>query len=463
MKQIKKILVANRGEVAVRIIRAIREMDLKSAVVYSDADRDSLAVQLADEAYYIGPSPARDSYLKIKNIIEAAHLAGVDAVHPGYGFLAENPVFAEAVRSNGFIFIGPSTEAIKTMGCKLLSRSIMERAGVPVVPGAMAAIKDREDMFATARHIGYPLLLKSSGGGGGKGMRKVDSEKELARAYELARNESFSSFGTNTIYMEKYIKNPHHIEVQILADMLGTTVSLGERECSVQRRYQKLLEESPSPFLDHETRSRLAKIAIMAAKTVHYVNAGTVEFIVDENRNCYFLEMNTRLQVEHAVTEMVTGIDIVKEQIRIARGEPLSFTQDHVLSQGTAIECRIYAEDPDNNFMPSPGTVVCYHAPGGSGVRSDSGVFAGSDISFHYDPLISKLVTWGRTRDEGISRMKRALLEYKIEGVKTNIAYFSKILENGEFLSGNYTTSLVENMRLESAAAAAIPAYAQGD
>ncbi|MCX5901633.1 MAG: ATP-grasp domain-containing protein, partial [Proteobacteria bacterium] len=283
MRQIKKILVANRGEVAVRIIKAIREMDLKSAVVYSDADRDSLAVQLADEAYYIGPSPARDSYLKIKNIIQAAKTAGADAIHPGYGFLAENAVFAEAVRSNNIIFIGPSTEAIKTMGCKLLSRSIMERAGVPVVPGAMAAIKDREDMFATARHIGYPLLLKASGGGGGRGMRRVNNEQELAHAYELARNESFSSFGTNTIYMEKYIQNPHHIEVQILADMLGTTVSLGERECSVQRRYQKLLEESPSPFLDHETRSRLAKIAIMAAKTVHYVNAGTVEFIVDEN------------------------------------------------------------------------------------------------------------------------------------------------------------------------------------
>jgi len=452
MRQIKKILVANRGEVAVRIIKAIKEMNLTAAIVYSDADRDSLAVRLADEAYYIGPSPARDSYLKIKNIIQAAKTAGADAIHPGYGFLAENAVFAEAVRSNNIIFIGPSTEAIRTMGCKLLSRTIMERAGVPVVPGAMAAIKDREDMFATARHIGYPLLLKASGGGGGKGMRRVNNEQELAQAYELARTESFSSFGTTTIYMEKYIENPHHIEVQILADMVGTTVSLGERECSVQRRYQKLLEESPSPFLDHETRSRLAKIAIMAAKTVHYVNAGTVEFIVDENRNCYFLEMNTRLQVEHAITEMVTGVDIVKEQIRIARGEPLSFTQDHIQSQGTAIECRIYAEDPDNNFMPSPGTLLEYREPEGSGIRSDSGVCAGDDVSFHYDPLISKVATWGRTRDEGISRMKKALAEFRIEGIKTNIAYFLKVLENGEFLSGNYTTSLVERIGSQAAA-----------
>jgi acetyl-CoA carboxylase biotin carboxylase subunit len=352
MKQIKKILVANRGEIAVRIIRAIREMNLQSIAVYSDADRDSLAVRLADEALCIGPAPARDSYLKIKNILQAAREAGADAIHPGYGFLSENAKFAEEVRRNNFVYIGPPTEAIRTMGCKLMSRALMERAGIPVVPGAMAAIKNREDMFATARHIGYPILLKASGGGGGRGMRKVHSEHELAQAYDLARAESFSSFGTNTIYMEKFIANPHHIEVQILADLVGNTVSLGERECSVQRRYQKLLEETPSPFLDDATRARLSKIAIMAAKTVHYTNAGTVEFIVDENRNCYFLEMNTRLQVEHAITEMVTGVDIVKEQIRIARGEPLGFTQDHVQPKGAAIECRIYAEDPDNNFMP---------------------------------------------------------------------------------------------------------------
>ncbi len=450
MRAIKKILVANRGEIAVRIIRAIREMNLQSVVVYSDADRDSLAVKMADEACYIGPSPARDSYLKIKKILEAAVQSGADAIHPGYGFLAENAIFAEAVRSNAMVFIGPPTEAIKTMGCKLLSRSIMENAGIPVVPGAMAGIKNRDDMFATARHIGYPLILKASGGGGGRGMRKVDNETDLAAAYDLARAESFSSFGTNTIYMEKFIKNPHHIEVQIIADMLGNTVSLGERECSVQRRYQKILEETPSPFLDQETRARLSKIAIMAAKTVHYVNSGSVEFIVDEDRNCYFLEMNTRLQVEHAITEMVTGIDIVTEQICIARGEPLSFTQDDIQPQGSSIECRIYAEDPDNNFMPCPGTVGSYHAPGGSGVRADSGVSAGADISFHYDPLISKVVTWGRSREEGISRMKRALSEYRIDGIQTNIAYFLKVLENRDFISGNYTTALVDNMRISA-------------
>ncbi len=449
MKKIKKILIANRGEIAVRIIRAIREMELSPVVVYSDADKLSLHVRLADEAYYIGKSPSSQSYLVGERIIDTAIKAGVDAIHPGYGFLAENAEFAKKVEEAGIIFIGPEPDAIIKMGSKTRSREIMKAAGVPIVPGTIEAIKKIEDLHEVASEIGFPILLKASAGGGGKGMRKVEEIGELQQAFERATSEATSSFGDPAVYIEKYIEEPHHIEIQILADNSGNTIYLGERECSVQRRYQKIIEETPSPFITDKIRKEMGDIAVKAAKAVNYRNAGTVEFIVDKNQNFYFLEMNTRLQVEHPITEMVTGIDLVKEQIKIASGEDLSFTQGDIDPRGSSIECRIYAEDPFNNFAPSPGKIIEYVSPaGGIGVRDDSGVYEGFEVPIFYDPLISKLVTWGRNRQEAINRMKRALYEYRIAGIKTSIPYFLQIFENEEFLSGNYTTSLIE--RVES-------------
>jgi len=449
MKKIKKVLIANRGEIAVRIIRAIREMDLSPVVVYSDADKLSLPVRLADEAYHIGESPSTLSYLKSERIIETAVNCGAEAIHPGYGFLAENAGFAEEVEKAGIIFIGPEPDAIIKMGSKTRSRAIMQSAGVPVVPGTIEPVSDIAKLKKVAGEIGFPLLLKASAGGGGKGMRKVDSPEDLEKAYERARSEAVSSFGDPDVYMEKYIEEPHHIEIQILADNFGNTIYLGERECSVQRRYQKIIEETPSPFINDEVRKKMGDIAVKAAKAVNYRNAGTVEFIVDKDMGFYFLEMNTRLQVEHPITEMVTGIDLVKEQIKIAAGEKIGFSQEDVDPRGSSIECRIYAEDPFNNFSPSPGKIIEYVSPaGGIGVRDDSGVYEGFEVPIYYDPLISKLVTWGRNRAEAINRMKRALFEYRIAGIKTSIPYFLQILENEEFLSGNYTTSLIE--RIES-------------
>lgn len=449
MMKIKKILIANRGEIAVRIIRAIREMELSPIIVYSDADELSLAVKLADEAYYIGESPSSKSYLLMDKIIEVAKKSKADAIHPGYGFLAENAEFAKKVETEGIIFIGPSPEAITQMGSKTISRDIMKRAGIPVVPGTVEPIKDFDVLENIANEMGYPVLLKASAGGGGKGMRKVLKKDELKKSFKLSSSEALSSFGDSSVYLEKYIEEPHHIEIQILADKLGNTVHLGERECSVQRRYQKIIEETPSPFINDQTRQKMGEIAIKAAKAVNYINAGTVEFIVDKDFNFYFLEMNTRLQVEHPITEMVTGIDLVKEQIRIAEGKKLSFTQDDIIPRGSSIECRIYAEDPFNNFAPSPGRIIEYVPPaGGIGIRDDSGVYEGYEVPVHYDPLISKLVTWGRDRTEAINRMKRALFEYRIAGIKTSIPYFLQIFENEEFLSGNYTTNLIE--RIES-------------
>ncbi len=449
MKKIKKILIANRGEIAVRIIRAIREMELSPVVVYSDADKLSLHVRLADEAYYIGESPSSQSYLLGDRIIETAKKAGADAIHPGYGFLAENAEFAKMVKKAGIIFIGPEPDAIIQMGSKTRSREIMKAAGVPIVPGTTEPINKIEDLKKIASEIGFPVLLKASAGGGGKGMRKVEKVEELEKSYERATSEATSSFGDPDVYIEKYIEEPHHIEIQILADNSGNTIYLGERECSVQRRYQKIIEETPSPFITDKIRKEMGDIAVKAAKAVNYRNAGTVEFIVDKNQNFYFLEMNTRLQVEHPITEMVTGIDLVKEQIKIASGEDLSFKQDDIKPRGSSIECRIYAEDPFNNFSPSPGKIIEYVSPaGGIGVRDDSGVYEGFEVPIFYDPLISKLVTWGRDREEAINRMKRALFEYRIAGIKTSIPYFLQIFENKEFLSGNYTTSLIE--RIES-------------
>jgi len=449
MKKIKKILIANRGEIAVRIIRAIREMELSPIVVYSDADELSLAVKLSDEAYYIGKSPSSESYLVMDKIIEVAKKSKADAIHPGYGFLAENAEFARRVEKEGIIFIGPSPEAIINMGSKTLSRDIMKKAGIPVVPGTVDPITDIEDLKKTATEIGYPVLLKASAGGGGKGMRKVYKEEELEKSFRLSSSEALSSFGDAAVYVEKFIEEPHHVEIQVLADKHGNTVHLGERECSVQRRYQKIIEETPSPFINDETRNKMGEIAVKAARAVNYSNAGTVEFIVDKNFNFYFLEMNTRLQVEHPITEMVTGIDLVKEQILIAEGQKLSFKQEDIQPRGSSIECRIYAENPFNNFAPSPGKIIEYVQPaGGIGIRDDSGVYEGFEVPIHYDPLISKLVTWGRDRTEAINRMKRALFEYRIAGIKTSIPYFLQIFENEEFLSGNYTTNLIE--RIES-------------
>ncbi len=447
MGKIKKILIANRGEIAVRIIRGIREMQLSPVVVYSDADQLSLAVRLADEAYYIGESPSSKSYLVVEKIIETAIKSGSDAIHPGYGFLAENADFARKVEEAGLIFIGPSPEAITNMGSKTISRDIMKKAGVPVVPGTVEVIKDAGELKMAVKDIGYPLLLKASAGGGGKGMRKVENPEDLEEAFNRARSEALSSFGDDSVYVEKYILEPHHVEIQVLADNYGHTVYLGERECSVQRRYQKIIEETPSPFITDEVRKRMGEIAVKAAEAVNYKNAGTVEFIVDKDMNFYFLEMNTRLQVEHPITEMVTGIDLVKEQIKIASGEKLSFNQDEIKPRGSSIECRIYAEDPFNNFAPSPGKIIEYVPPaGGIGVRDDTGVYEGFEVPIFYDPLISKLVTWGRNREEAINRMKRALFEYRIAGIKTSIPYFLQILENKEFLSGNYTTNLIEKI-----------------
>jgi len=451
MIKINKILIANRGEIAVRIIRTCREMGITSVAVFSEADKKALHVKLADEAYFIGPSPPLESYLNIDKIISVAKKCKADAIHPGYGFLAENSLFVKRCEEEGIIFIGPSSEPMEIMGKKTLSRKKMLEAGVPIIPGTVDPIKNEKDLVETVRQIGYPLLLKASAGGGGKGMRLVKNEDELLSAYQLAKSEARSSFGDDSIYIEKYIERPHHIEIQILADQYGNCIYLGERECSIQRRYQKVLEETPSPLLDDDTRRAMGEVAVRAAKAVGYTNAGTVEFVVDENKNFYFLEMNTRLQVEHPITEMVTGIDLVKEQIKIASGERLSFSQKDIKPRGASIECRIYAEDPDNNFLPSTGKIVHYQAPeGGLGVRLDSGIYQGYEVPVEYDPIIAKLITWGRTREEAIYRMLRALSEYQIVGIKTTIPFFKRILLHPKFYSGKYNTHFISELEKKS-------------
>ncbi len=450
MRKIKRVLIANRGEIAVRIMRTLREMDIKSVAVYSEADRKALHVRFADEAYPIGPSPSSESYLRIDKLIDVAKKSGCDAIHPGYGFLAENSEFAKAVRDSGLIFIGPDHKSIELMGSKTESRKAMEEAGLPVVPGLKKPLKDEEELIKFAREIGYPLLLKADLGGGGKGMRLIKSEEELIPSFKLASSEALSSFGNPSIYIEKYIEEPHHIEVQILVDEFGNAVYLGERECSIQRRYQKVVEETPSPFIDENTRRKMGEMAVSAIKKVGYLNAGTIEFIVDKDKNFYFLEMNTRLQVEHPITEMVTGIDIVRCQIEIAEGRPLPFSQEDIKPMGSAIECRIYAEDPDNDFAPCPGKILRLQNPeGGIGVRIDSGVYEGFDVPIFYDPLIAKLVTWGRDRLEAIKRMRRALLEYHIVGIKTTIPFFLRVLQHSDFIKGDYNTHFIEKLERE--------------
>lgn len=450
MRKIRKVLVANRGEIAVRIMKTLREMEIKIVAVYSEADKKALHVRFADEAYPIGPSPSSESYLRIDKLIDVAKKSGCDAIHPGYGFLAENADFAKAVRDSGLIFIGPDHKSIELMGSKTESRKAMEDAGLPVVPGLKRPLKDEQELVKFAREIGYPLLLKADLGGGGKGMRLIKSEEELIPSYKLATSEALSSFGNPSVYIEKYIEEPHHIEIQILVDELGNAVYLGERECSIQRRYQKVVEETPSPFIDDKTRKRMGEMAVSAIKKVGYLNAGTIEFIVDKDKNFYFLEMNTRLQVEHPITEMVTGIDLVRCQVDIAEGKPLPFSQEDINPRGSALECRIYAEDPDNDFAPCPGKILRLQNPeGGIGVRIDSGVYEGFEVPIFYDPLIAKLITWGNDRIEAIHRMRRALLEYHIVGIKTTIPFFIRVLQHPDFISGNYNTHFIEKLEKE--------------
>jgi acetyl-CoA carboxylase, biotin carboxylase subunit len=442
----KKVLIANRGEIAVRVIRACRELGITSVAVYSDVDRTALHVRKADEAYHVGPPAAAESYLNIQKILDVAKRSGADAIHPGYGFLSENAAFTRACEEANFKFIGPSAASIEMMGSKTRARQAMEREGVPVVPGTSSGVDSAAQAAQVAAKIGYPVMLKAAAGGGGKGMRLVQSKEELGSALEAAQSETRRSFGDGEVYVEKALINPRHIEMQILADEEGNTVYLGERECSIQRRHQKVLEESPSPIVTPEMRRRMGEIAVRAAKTAAYSNAGTVEFLVDENKNFYFLEMNTRLQVEHPVTELTTGLDLVHLQIRIAAGEPLPFTQQDVSLRGHAIECRIYAEDPDNNYFPSPGTISLLLDPSGPGIRLDSGVYEGWTVPIEYDPLLAKLIGHGADRPQAISRLVRALNESFVGGVKTNLALFRRILSDPDFQSGKVDTGYLDRL-----------------
>ncbi|HEX9654419.1 MAG TPA: acetyl-CoA carboxylase biotin carboxylase subunit, partial [bacterium] len=449
-KSFKKILIANRGEIAVRVIRACRELGIATVAVYSAADQFGLHVRLADEAYAIGPAPSRESYLVHDKIIDAARQSGAQAIHPGYGFLSENPEFARRVIAAGLVFIGPPAEAMKIMGDKTAARQSMLSAKVPIVPGTEKPLADEKVALATAQELGYPVLLKAAAGGGGKGMRVVKADGEMASAFRAARSEAESAFGDGRIYLEKYLEAPRHIEFQILADQHGHVVHLGERECSIQRRHQKVIEESPSCIVDDKLRREMGEAAVKAAQACGYQNAGTIEFMVDRHRHFYFLEMNTRLQVEHPVTEMITGIDLVKEQIRIAAGESLNYEQQDIRFSGHAIECRIYAEDPANNFLPSIGQIKYMSPPGGFGVRDDNGYDAGAEVSIYYDPLIAKLIVWGRHRHETIDRMKRALREYHIHGIETSIPFCLLVMNHPQFIAGDFDTHFIEKELLSS-------------
>ena len=441
---IRKVLIANRGEIAVRIIRACREMGVKSVAIFSDIDRKALHVRLADEAYLVGAAQAAQSYLNMDRIMEVAKESGADAIHPGYGFFAENYDFVKRVESEGLIFIGPPAEAVKLLGDKVAARKTMRSSGVPIVPGTEVEIGSDDQGASIADEVGFPILIKAVGGGGGKGMRIVREKDQLKSALRAASSEAKSAFADPRIYIEKYLERPRHVEIQILADKFGNVIHLGERECSIQRRHQKVIEESPSPVVDQKMRKAMGEAAVTAAKASGYVNAGTIEFLVDSDRNFYFLESNTRLQVEHPVTEMVTGVDLAKEQIRIASGERLSYQQEDVQWRGSAIECRIYAEDPENNFLPSTGKVHSYWEPSGPGIRVDSGLYEGAEVSLFYDPLISKLLAWDENRGEAIQRMKRALLEYRISGVATTVPFHLKVMENRKFQAGEIHTHFIE-------------------
>ncbi|HDR4422162.1 TPA: acetyl-CoA carboxylase biotin carboxylase subunit [Bacillus cereus] len=446
---IKKVLIANRGEIAVRIIRACKEMDIETVAIYSEADKESLHVQIADEAYCVGPTISKESYLNLTNIISVAKLTGCDAIHPGYGFLAENADFAELCRECNLIFIGPSPEAISKMGTKDVARDTMKEAGVPIVPGSQGIIKNTEEAIELANQIGYPVIIKATAGGGGKGIRVARHEEELVKGIQITQQEASTAFGNPGVYLEKYVEDFRHVEIQIMADTHGNAIHLGERDCTIQRRLQKLLEESPSPALDESVRKQMGEAAVKAAVAVDYTGAGTVEFIYEyKTKSFYFMEMNTRIQVEHPVTEMVTGMDLIKEQILVASGEKLSLQQEEVQFNGWAIECRINAENPAKKFMPSPGKVEMYLPPGGFGIRVDSAVYPGYSIPPFYDSMVAKLIVHGKTREEAIAKMKRALSEFVIEGVHTTIPFHLQLLDHPDFVKGEFNTKFLEEHEL---------------
>jgi len=450
----RKILIANRGEIAVRIVRACRELGIRSIAVFSEVDRKSLHVRLADEAYPIGPAPSRESYLRIDKIIDVARRSGCDAVHPGYGFLAENASLPRACADAGITFIGPSAEAMEALGSKTAGRQLARRADVPTVPGINDPIEKPADAQAIAQRMGYPVLLKAIAGGGGKGMRLVSSDAEFDSGFRDASSEAMNAFGDDRLYLEKYLERPRHIEIQIFADNHGRVVSLGERECSIQRRHQKVIEEAPSPIVTPDLRKKMGDAAVRLARAGGYANAGTVEFLVDANLNFYFLEVNTRLQVEHPITEQVTGLDLVKLQIAIAAGHRLPFAWESITPRGHAMEVRLYAEDPDNNFFPSPGKILSRHVPSGPGIRLDDGVYEGWTVPNDYDPLLSKLIAWGNSREETIARLRRALEEYTIAGIKTNAGLFRRILTEPDFLRGEIHTKWLDELLLRPRSAA---------
>ena len=441
---LKKVLIANRGEIAVRIIRACREMGIRTVAIYSEVDKNALHVQLADEAICVGPAPSNKSYLNVKAILEAACLTGADSIHPGFGFLSENPNFAKICQETGIKFIGPDYKLIELLGNKSRAKETMKRAGVPVVPGSDGLIYSKEQAVNLAEQIKYPVMLKASAGGGGRGIRVAFSKEELEKEYDIVKQEAKVSFNDDSLYLEKFVENPRHVEIQILADEHGNCIHLGERDCSVQRRNQKVLEETPSGILDEETRKKMGEVAVKAVKEIGYSNAGTIEFLVDKNKDFYFMEMNTRIQVEHPVTEMVTGVDIIKEQIKIASGEELTYKQEDIKFNGHSMEVRINAENPDKNFMPCPGTITGLHIPGGNGVRVDTAIYSGYTVPPTYDSMLAKLIVHGKNREESIAKMKSAVAEFVVEGITTNIDFLLKILENENFKTNNYDTSFIK-------------------
>jgi acetyl-CoA carboxylase biotin carboxylase subunit len=438
----RKVLIANRGEIAVRILRTLHEMRIAGVAIYSDADRDALHVRLADEAWPVGPAPARESYLDVERVLDAARKAGADAIHPGYGFLSEKHEFAEACERAGIAFIGPPASAMKQMGSKTAARAKMAEAGVPITPGGSA--DTAEEALATAERVGYPVMLKASEGGGGKGMRLVHHAAELPAALERARSEALRAFGNETVYIEKAIVDPRHVEIQVLGDKTGNVVHLFERDCSIQRRHQKVVEETPCPVASPELIARMGEVAVRGAKAVGYHSAGTFEFLLGQDGQFYFLEMNTRLQVEHPITEWITGFDLVAEMLRVAAGEARGYRQEDIVRRGAAIECRVYAEDPSSGFLPSPGRIESIRAPGGAWVRDDGGYYAGSEVPSHYDPQVSKLSTWGPTREVALARMRRALDEYVVTGIRTNLAFHQKLVAHPDFVAGRYDTGFIE-------------------